>query len=139
MKDGEVYFTGQVSLKAIIVSPRGRVLICRNLKDPELWDLPGGTLNVGEKPEEALLREIQEEIGVTPTLGEPFVADVFVKPLSGKEVFVLVYMATLPAEPQEFVLDKTEIAEAKWISKQDLEHTNLFPEYKRALEVFYST
>lgn len=32
------------------------------------WELPGGKVEEGEDPESACLREIREELGVTPTL-----------------------------------------------------------------------
>jgi len=35
---------------------------------PNVWDVFGGHIEPGEQPEETLVREIQEELGITPTL-----------------------------------------------------------------------
>ena len=55
-----------------LVGPRG-VLLChrtpRRLYYPDCWDLPGGHVEAGEKPHEALVRELREEVGVIATLG----------------------------------------------------------------------
>jgi|SRR5687768_13215785 len=34
---------------------------------PDVWDMPGGHCEPGETPEQTLVRELSEEIGVTPT------------------------------------------------------------------------
>lgn len=36
------------------------------------WDVPGGRVNLGEKWDESLLREIKEETGLAVTIGRPF-------------------------------------------------------------------
>lgn len=37
---------------------------------PNYWEFPGGKIDEGEAPEEALLREIKEELGCFITVGE---------------------------------------------------------------------
>jgi ADP-ribose pyrophosphatase len=48
----------------------GRVVLIRQYRYPVdrwLWELPAGTLDPGESPEEAARRECHEEIGLVPT------------------------------------------------------------------------
>ena len=39
---------------------------------PSCWDVVGGHVEPGETPDGALVRELQEEVGVTPTLFRKF-------------------------------------------------------------------
>ena len=48
-----------------LVEHEGRVLLIRNPYGPMKWDLPGGSVRRGERPEEAALREVREEVGLT--------------------------------------------------------------------------
>ena len=43
----------------------------RRASYPNVWDVPGGHCEPRETPEEALVRELQEEIGITPTAWRP--------------------------------------------------------------------
>jgi 8-oxo-dGTP diphosphatase len=47
----------------------GRVLLCHRSPHrrwyPDVWDLPGGHVELGETPTEALKRELLEELGVS--------------------------------------------------------------------------
>ena len=51
-----------------LVDADGRVLIAQRPKDKTmagLWEFPGGKIEDGERPEQTLIRELKEEIGVT--------------------------------------------------------------------------
>ncbi|MFJ9027877.1 (deoxy)nucleoside triphosphate pyrophosphohydrolase [Streptomyces sp. NPDC102274] len=57
----------RVVVVAGAVYDRGRLLAARRSAPPELagrWELPGGKLEPGETPEQALVRELREELGV---------------------------------------------------------------------------
>ncbi|MFO7890020.1 MAG: NUDIX domain-containing protein [bacterium] len=50
---------------AVIINPEGKVLICRARKWNNKFIIPGGHIEVGEKMEDALRREIGEETGLS--------------------------------------------------------------------------
>jgi 8-oxo-dGTP diphosphatase len=63
---------------AAMIDPDGRVLICQRPEGKQLaglWEFPGGKVELGETPEACLIRELNEELGVTATAAclAPFV------------------------------------------------------------------
>ena len=48
-----------------LIEYEGRVLLIRNPYGPMKWDLPGGGVRRGERPEDAARRETREEVGVS--------------------------------------------------------------------------
>lgn len=67
---GWVYYR-QVKLSAgVVVEDDGRILLLRRAFQPwkGAWNLPAGYVEVDETPEQAAVREVQEETGLTVTV-----------------------------------------------------------------------
>ena len=57
-----------IEVTAAIICKEGKFLICQRPKGKNcelLWEFPGGKIERGETGEQCIVREIQEELGVT--------------------------------------------------------------------------
>lgn len=62
-----------LTVVAAIIESNGKLLVCQRRKDADFalkWEFPGGKVKQGESPEEALGRELQEELGTEATIGQ---------------------------------------------------------------------
>lgn len=55
-----------VGVGAVVINSENEVLLLLRKKDPErgCWSIPGGTVEYGESVEEALIRELEEELSI---------------------------------------------------------------------------
>jgi 8-oxo-dGTP diphosphatase len=61
----------------VITDAAGRILLARRTEGRDLaglWEFPGGKVDPGETPEQALVRELREELGIETRIGEALIA-----------------------------------------------------------------
>lgn len=135
----EQHFDGKVAQKAVIVRGDGQVLVIRDPRevDKNIWELPGGRLNEGEIPEEGLAREIKEEIGIDVVVGEVVYVTQFFQYSENRNALMIAYIATTVDEKAELVLEEGEVAEVRWVSKENYQTLTYFKGYKDTLDRFF--
>lgn len=80
---------------AVILDSSGHIFVAKRLADAHqggLWEFPGGKLESGERAEQALIRELEEELGIGIAAPEPFISIPFCYP--DKSVFLEVFKVT---------------------------------------------
>jgi 8-oxo-dGTP diphosphatase len=58
---------------AALILNNGKVLVCQRTRHqsmPLKWEFPGGKIEDGEQPRDALRRELEEELGINAQIGE---------------------------------------------------------------------
>lgn len=73
-----------IGVFGVIFDERKRVLLCHR-RDYDLWNLPGGGLEAGESPHDALKREVFEETGLEVRSAK--IVGVYTKPEQAEIVF----------------------------------------------------
>jgi 8-oxo-dGTP diphosphatase len=56
-----------------LIVKEGKLLVCQRTRHqtmPLKWEFPGGKIEEGEQPRDALRRELEEELGILATIGD---------------------------------------------------------------------
>lgn len=134
----EVHFEGKIAQKVIVVK-EGKVLL---VQDPrgmsDIWELPGGRMNVDEDPKDAIRREFFEEMGVGIVVEEVVHMEQFMQGSENARAFVIVYRASLEDEQVEFTTADEEVSRVGWFTHEEAKDLEMYPEYKTALDVFFT-
>ncbi len=90
-------------------------------KNPGKWGpAVAGTVEVGETYETNILKEIQEEIGITLTIDDLRKGPKILRRSPVDTYFVQWYLAVIDKDLSEFTYPEDEVMDLKWITEEEL-------------------
>jgi 8-oxo-dGTP diphosphatase len=107
----------QLLVVAALIEQEGRVLVAQRRADqtqPLAWEFPGGKVEPGESPSQALVREIQEELACSVEVGA--VVDVVFFAYDAFDLIMPVYRATIRGG----VPVARQVAAVTWVTRAEL-------------------
>ncbi|MCJ1978834.1 (deoxy)nucleoside triphosphate pyrophosphohydrolase [Pseudolactococcus carnosus] len=115
----------QINVVGVIIVKNGKILCAQRGYDkslPELWEFPGGKIEIGESPSQALKREIREELLLE--LANDIEEFMFT---SYEYDFGIVNLTTFICHIQNGEPTLTEHIEIKWLNKIELDQIDWAP------------
>jgi 8-oxo-dGTP diphosphatase len=107
---------------ACIAYENGRIFVARRNPSGDMggrWEFPGGKAEEGESDEQAIVREMIEEFGVTVTVCERIAESEFIH--NGKVSQLHAYRIFLPYNGLEKKFILTEHSGYDWVEPQEIE------------------
>ena len=109
---------------AALVWDKDKFMICQrpaNKARPLLWEFVGGKVEPGEPKEQALIRECQEELAITLSVGDVFTEVVHEYP------DITIRLTLFNATISEGVPQKLEHNDIRWITVDEIEQYSFCP------------
>lgn len=106
-----------IQVVAAVIEHDGRYLITQrnaNAVLPGLWEFPGGRVEPGEEPSDALRREVHGRIGVVVEVGAKL--GEHLHEYSEYRVQLTMYSCTLPAEARPH---PATVADLRWVTSRE--------------------
>jgi 8-oxo-dGTP diphosphatase len=91
-----------ITVVAAVIEQNGRILICQRRRGDRFelqWEFPGGKVQAGETPQQALVRELREELNVGAQIGQEIYRTRHRYPELDRELELLFFAAKLGPEP----------------------------------------
>ena len=111
-----------VGVHALILNEQNKVLITRRSAAenymPLLWDIPGGSVDMGETVEEALVREVKEETKLNILPIKPIYVHTELSHLPSAQLIQIVYKCDYLGG--DITLDTEEHDEFQWVEYADM-------------------
>src|SRR2546427_2604200 len=110
-----VYMTMPRLVAEVVVARDGKVLMEKAARgfSKGYWNLPGGFLDFGERPEDGAARECEEELGVSVRVGRHL--GTYLSGFPGKPTFTIGFVYHGALRSERFRLKADEIERVDWV------------------------
>ena len=113
-----------ITVVAALIVRDGRLLVCQRRRDDShglQWEFPGGKIEPGESPADALIRELREELGIDATIGREIYRTSHRYRDSQSELALIFFQASIDASAplQNLAFERFEWAEISRLGDYD--------------------
>ncbi len=139
----DLYLNTAAAVAALITDEQGRLLVVVRAREPQkgTWDLPGGFADPGESAEEAVRREVREELGLEITTSRYLGSHPNTYAYGGMQYATLDMAFVCSVE--EFTgltIARDEVTEVLFVRPEEIEATRFgFPSIGRFAEQYKSS
>ena len=118
---------------AALIPSGGKLLVCQRRRTDSfglMWEFPGGKLEPGETPAQAIARELHEELGVIARIGREIYRTRHQYSELAEPIDLIFFTATVnPAEIRNLAFEAME-----WRDPSDLANLNFLPADRELVE-----
>ena len=122
-----------IRVVAALIEYAGKQLVCQRKRGTSfamMWEFPGGKVKTGETLEQALARELEEELGTRATIGSEVYRTRHRYAELGEPIELIFFKAHLdPNNVQNLVFEQI-----RWVPASDLPSMNFLPADRELIE-----
>lgn len=120
---------------AILIIENQKILTMQyNYGGQEVYNLPGGNLELGEHLSDALAREMQEELGIEVSVGEMILVGEIYFEARKKHTLHLLFEGKITSGIPTLNPKETSALAIKWLNINDLDKINLYPNLSKQIQ-----
>jgi 8-oxo-dGTP diphosphatase len=122
----------RLAVGAVVLREDGAVLLVRRARPPAVgsWTLPGGKVEDGETPAQAIAREVLEETGLRVDVGA--ILETLVLEREGFSYEIVDFACRAQSESEPIAAD--DVSAARWVLPHEWPSLSLTPEVLRVIE-----